>query len=286
MQTTTQTPQILLVGGTGKTGRRIAERLRQRGVAARVASRSSATRLDWEDATTWPAALAGIRRVYLTYAPDLAAPAAAERVRAFTDLAASSGVERIVLLSGRGEEAAEVSERTVQESGLEWTILRCSWFSQNFSEDYLLDAVLSGAVALPTGDVLEPFVDLEDVADIATAALTTDDHVAELYELTGPRLLTFEQATREIGVAAGRDLQYLPVTMDDYATALADAGLPPDLISLLTYLFTEVLDGRNASVTDGVERALGRPARDFADYAERAARSAVWQATSAAGAGR
>jgi uncharacterized protein YbjT (DUF2867 family) len=187
-----------------------------------------------------------------------------------------SGVQRLVLLSGRGEEEAQRVERVVQEAGAEWTIVRCSWFSQNFSENYLLEPILSGEVALPAGDIPEPFVDADDIADVAVAALTEDGHAGELYELTGPRLLTMEEAVGEITKATGRKIRFVPVSLEEYESVLAGQDVPAEFLSFLGYLFGEVLDGRNAHLTDGVQRALGREPRDFADYARDTAATGVW----------
>ncbi|MGH2671222.1 MAG: SDR family oxidoreductase, partial [bacterium] len=178
---------ILVIGGTGKTGRRIADRLTERGVPVRVASRSTTPTFDWTDESGWAAALAGTRAAYIAYQPDLAFPGAPEAITRVSELAKAAGVEKLVLLSGRGEEAAEVCERIVQAAGLKWTIVRCSWFNQNFSENFLLESVRAGEIALPAGDAVEPFVDADDIADVAVAALTEDGHDSEIYELTGPR---------------------------------------------------------------------------------------------------
>jgi uncharacterized protein YbjT (DUF2867 family) len=269
----------LILGGTGKTGRRVVQRLAARGLPVRIGSRAGTPPFDWEDEATWPAALHDVRSAYISYYPDLAAPGAADAVRSFTDLAVQHGVRRLVLLSGRGEEEAQRSERIVQDAGVDWTILRCSWFDQNFSEDYLREPVLSGEVAVPAGNVGEPFVDAGDIADLAAAALTEDRHAGQLYELTGPRLLTFADAVDEIARATGRDVRYVPVSIEQYALTLAEYGLPAEVVSLYTYLFSEVLDGRNACLTDGVQRALGREPRDFSAYARDAAATGVWSET-------
>lgn len=266
----------LVVGGTGKTGRRVVERLRARGVPVRIGSRSGEPPFDWEDHATWGPALQGVDRVYVTYYPDLAVPGAVEAVHLFTALAVELGVRRLVLLSGRGEAEARAAEQVVQASSVEWTVLRCSWFCQNFSESYILDSVLGGEVVLPAGDVGEPFVDADDIADVAVAALTEDGHARQLYELTGPRLLTFPQAVGEIAAVTGRDIKYVRISPEAYAAALREQGVPADFVWLLDYLFTTVLDGRNASVEDGVQRALGRPPRDFSEYARIASASGVW----------
>jgi len=266
----------LVIGGTGKTGRRVAERLTARGLPIRIGSRSGEPPFDWEDQATWAPALRDVDAAYVSYYPDLAVPGAPDAVGSLAAVALETGVRRLVLLSGRGEEEAQRAERVLQASGADWTIVRCSWFSQNFSESYLLDPVRSGEVILPVGDVPEPFVDADDIADVAVAALTEDGHSGQLYELTGPRLLTFAQAIEEVAKATGRDIRVVPASMEEYKSALAEADLPAEFVWLITYLFTEVLDGRNAHLTDGVQRALGRAPRDFTDYARDTAATGVW----------
>jgi len=266
----------LLLGGTGKTGRRVAERLTARGLPVRIGSRSGEPPFDWKDEATWAATLRDVQAAYVSYYPDLAIPGAVDAVRSFTDLAVENGVRRLVLLSGRGEEEAQRAEQVVQNSGAEWTILRSSWFSQNFSENYFLEPVLSGAVVLPAGNVGEPFIDADDIADVAVAALTENGHTSQLYELTGPRLLTFAEAVAEIATATGREIRYVQVSPEQYASALAEEGVPAEFVWLVNYLFTTVLDGRNAHLTDGVQRALGRQPRDFSDYARDTAATGIW----------
>ena len=274
---TTNEGMTLVLGGTGKTGRRVVQRLAERGIPIRIGSRSGEPAFDWTDPSTWAPALRDVRSAYVTFYPDLAMPGASEQVGEVARLAVKKGVRRLVLLSGRGEEGAFLGEKAVQESGAEWTIVRSTWFSQNFSEGVFLDQVRSGEVALPAGSVKEPFVDAEDIADVAVAALTEDRHRGEVYELTGPRLLTFAEATEEIATAAARQIRYVQISVEQYASLLAQLEVPADLASLVTYLFTEVLDGRNARVMDGVERALGRRPRDFRDYARAAAATGVWR---------
>lgn len=266
----------VIIGGTGKTGGRVAERLARRGVPIRVASRSSRPAFDWEQPSTWAAALDGARAAYVAYVPDLAVPGAAAAVAEVAALAVKRGVRRLVLLSGRGEDGALRGEQAVAASGAEWAVVRCSWFDQNFSEGAFADAVREGVVAVPDGQTPEPFVDADDVADVAVAALTDPSHAGRIHELTGPRALRFEEAVGEIARATGRDVRYEPVSVERYTAALAGAGLPGPVVSLVGYLFTEVLDGRNARPTDGVQRALGRPPRDFGDYARAAAATGVW----------
>jgi uncharacterized protein YbjT (DUF2867 family) len=274
----------LVTAATGKTGRRVADRLEAQGLPVRRASRSSSTPFDWDDRSTWAPALEGVGAVYVVYTPDLAVPAAPAAITAFTELAREQGVRRLVLLSGRGEEEAQRCERIVQSSGLEWTVVRASWFAQNFDEGAFHELVLSGEVALPAGDVLEPFIDLDDVADVAFAALTEDGHTGEVYEVTGPRLMTFADAVAEIAAASGRDIRFATIPRDAFQQGLEQAGLPEEQIELLDYLFTTLLDGRNAQLTDGVQRALGRPAGDFREYARAAAASGAWGAAAPRGA--
>jgi len=251
-------------------------RLRARGLPVRVGSRSGQPPFDWEDRSTWTPALDGVGSVYLTYYPDLAVPGAVEATGSFAELAVGRGVTRLALLSGRGEPEAERAEHAVRNSGADLTILRSTWFMQNFSEDYMLEHILGGEIRLPGDDVPTPFVDADDIADVAVAALTDDRHVGQLYELTGPCSLTFGDAAAEISRANGREVRYVPVSIGEHAAQAAEDGVPDDVIALLTYLFAEIVDGRNASTTDGVLRALGRQPRDFGDYARRTAATGVW----------
>ncbi|MFC9672559.1 MULTISPECIES: NmrA family transcriptional regulator [unclassified Streptomyces] len=267
---------VLVLGGTGKTGRRVVQRLAARHLPVRIGSRSGGLPFDWQKPATWEPALADVRAAYVTYQPDLAAPGAPETVGRFARLAAASGVRRLVLLSGRGEPDAARAEEALQQCGVEWTVVRSAWFNQNFSEDHLREAVVGGRIALPAGRVAEPFVDADDIADVATAALTEDGHAARLYEVTGPRLLTFADVAAQLGSAIGRRIEYVPLTPAEYAATLARAHVPKDVADLLGYLFTTVLDGRGAHLAEGVQQALGRAPRDFADYARSTAATGIW----------
>jgi uncharacterized protein YbjT (DUF2867 family) len=271
-----QAQTTLVLGGTGKTGRRVADRLAARGLPVRVASRSGEPPFDWADQATWEPALRDVESAYLAYYPDIGDPGAAEVIRRFVGLAGQSGLRRLVLLSARGEDAALAAEQAVRDSRADWTVLRASWFCQNFSEGILRDGVLGGEVVFPAGDVAEPFVDAGDIADAAVAALTQEGHAGQIYELTGPRLLTFAEAVAEIGRATGRPVRYTPVSPEQYAAGLTEYGLPPALVTFLTGLFTDLLDGRNARLADGVRRALGREPRDFGRFARDAVTSGAW----------
>ena len=269
---------ILVIGGSGKTGRRIVERLKALDVPTRAVSRSTQPAFDWNDSASWDAALKGVKAAYISYSPDLAVPGATEAVRAFVNRAVTHGVERLVLLSGRGEEEAQACERIVQASNIQWTVVRASWFMQNFSEGEFLDMVLGGAMTLPAADIPEPFIDVNDIADVAVAALTGEGHEYEIYEVTGPRLMTFTELAAEISAAAGREVQFVQIPGDAFAAAIAESGAPQEIAWLLNYLFETVLDGRNAYLADGVQRALGRKPADFSDFVRRIAARGVWNA--------
>lgn len=274
--TDTQAKPVLVLGATGKTGRRVVERLTLAGVPVRAGHRASEPPFDWDEPTTWATALDGAASAYISYYPDLAAPGAVEATSAFARLAVEMGVLRLVLLAGRGEDEAERAEQAVRDSGADLTIVRSTWFMQNFSEGDFRGQVLSGNVTLPAGDQVEPFVDADDIADVAVAALTEDGHVGELYELTGPRLLSFAEAIEEIANATGQEIRYAPVSVDEFASAMAAQNVPGEAIEIFSFLFGEILDGRNAHLTDGVRRALGREPRDFRDFVKDAAVAGVW----------
>ncbi|MFE3557118.1 NAD(P)H-binding protein [Streptomyces sp. NPDC059193] len=266
----------LVIGGTGKTGRRVAEKLTAQGRPVRVGSRSGAPAFDWNEPAGWPAALEGVDRVYVTYYPDLGFPGAAEQIGAFAEVAVAAGARRLVLLSGRGEEAAQRAEDALKASGADWTVVRASWFNQNFDESFFLEPVLAGEIALPTADAVEPFVDADDIADVVVAALGDDRHIGRTYELSGPRLLGFSDVAAELSKVTGREIAYVPVSDEDYRAVLRENGLPEEFADL----FALILDGRNAHVVDGVQEVLGRPPRDFADFAREAAATGVWDVRS------
>ena len=266
-------PTTLILGGSGKTGRRVAQRLRARGLPVRVASRTGDPAFDWSDERTWAAALRGVDAVYITYFPDLALPGAADHIGRLARQAVEGGTKKLVLLSGRGEPEVQPAEHAVRGSGAAWTILECAFFCQNFSEGGL--APVDGTIVFPGGDSAEPFLDADDIADVAVAALTDDAHAGKTYELTGPQLVTYAQAASEIQAASGRPMRYAPISFEGYAELLAQS-LPPEDVSFFIDLFRWLTDGHNAHVTDGVERALGRKPRSFGDYARAAAAAGAW----------
>lgn len=266
----------LVLAGTGKTGRRIVTRLGVRGVPVRVGSRTGEPPFDWQDDTTWAPVLHGVSSVYVAYYPDAGFPGAATVIGSFAALAARSGVRRLVLLADRGAAEAERAEQSVRDAGAEWTIVRAGFITQNFSEEFLADSIRAGVVALPVGDVPEPFTDAGDIADVVVAALTEDGHAGTIYELTGPRLLTFADAIGEIAKETSRQIRYLPVTPQEFVSALTEQGAPAEYAARLSGLMAEVFDGRRANLAEGVQRALGRQPRDFTDYVRETAPTGVW----------
>ena len=273
-------PPVLLVGGTGRTGRRVAERLRAHGRAVRTASRQGDPPFSWDDPAGWPAVLSGVRAAYVAYAPDLVLPQAEGQLRRLGVLAAEAGVERFVLLSGRGEPAAARSEEALRAAGRPVAVVRSSWFAQDFSEHFLLGPVLDGVLALPTRGrpgVAEAFVDVDDLADVVTALLLRPDPSSATFELSGPTLVTFAEAAAQISAATGRPVDYLPLDVADFVAGAVAAGVPVEEAEALGQLFAEVLDGRNEQLTDDVQQLLGRPPRPFADVVRDAAAAGAWE---------
>ena len=268
---------IAIVGGLGKTGRRVAARLEQLGHAARPVSRSTYPAFDWDKPDGWAAALSGARAAYVTFQPDLAVPQAREAIARLAQVARDQGLDHLVLLSGRGEEGAQRAEQALAASGLCWTVVRASWFAQNFSESFLADAVRAGELALPVGAVAEPFVDADDIADVVVAALTGRAPAWRVYEVTGPEALTFAEAALIVGKASGRPLTFRSVTPDAFGERLRAGGIPDEMIAMLIELFTTTLDGRNSAVAAGIDQALGRPPRPFSAYVKHAVATEAWR---------
>ena len=272
----TTTHTITVLGGTGHAGRRVVRRLRHRGTPVRVGSRAGVPEFRWERPETWAPLLDGAAAAFVAYTPDIAFPGAEETMAALGEEARRLGLGRLVLLSGRGEPAAARSEEALRSGGVPLTVLRSSFFAQDFSEHFLLDPVLAGVLALPTADVPEPFIDLEDLADVAVETLSGHQFAGTTLELTGPRSLTFAEAAAELSRVTGRRIEVVSVTPTEYVTGAIAGGLPAEDAEALANLFVEVLDGRNARASGDVERVLGRPATDFAEFARRTADTGVW----------
>jgi uncharacterized protein YbjT (DUF2867 family) len=269
------TRPVLVIGSTGKTGSRVAAKLTDKGVDVRAGSRAAARPFDWDAPETWHAALDGVRAAYVTYFPDLAFPGAVQKLESLCETAKAAGVEHLVLLSGRGEHHARQGEEVVRASGVDFTIIRAAWFAQNFSEGYLREPILAGVLPMPGGETPEPIIDIDDIADVAVAALTEEGHRGELYEVSGPRLMTFADMAAELSEATGRDIRHVPITFEDFHANIAlTAG--PFVADVFTAIARETLDGRNAHLANGVQRALGRLPRDFRDFARNAARENRW----------
>jgi len=263
-----ETKTTVILGGEGKTGRRIGQRLMARQMPFRMASRSTPLPFDWDDETTWGPTLKGAGAVYIAYYPDLAVPSAAEQIRRLAALAIDEGVRRAVLLAGRGEPQSHPAQRALRESGIDHTILECAFFCQNFDEGVVVP--VDDAIVFPGANIAEPFIDCDDIAEVAVAALRDPRHTNKTYDLTGPQALTFAEATALMAAASGRPLRYVPVSFETYAELLAP-HMPEEHVGFLIELFRDLLDGHNAHATDGVERVLGRKARDFGTYAQAAA---------------
>lgn len=268
---------ILVIGATGKTGRRIVEGLKERKHNVRIGSRNASPAFDWEDPTTYAAALRGMDRAYISYYPDLAVPGAKEAIQALTEIALKEGLEKVVLLSGKGEAEAEACEQIVANSGLNYTLVRASWFNQNFSESFLLDPILAGHVELPMSEVEIPFVDADDIADVASKVLVDDAYNGQTITVTGPNKLTFKEVINEIAAGTNKEIQFQAVSLEAYADAMKAAGLPDDYVWLFSYLFREVLGNPdNQEVCHDIERVLGRPATSFKQYVTKTAATGVW----------
>ncbi|MFF9206611.1 NAD(P)H-binding protein [Streptomyces sp. NPDC014986] len=270
----------LVLGATGKTGRRIAARLRLHGTPVRAASRSSRVRFDWSEPDGWNTVLRDVDVAYVV-PPPVPGP-----MHQFVARAEAAGVRRLVLLSGRGADGwgdsafgqhMRSAEEAVRGSSLGWTVLRASNFAQNFDEDVFHAPLVAGTLALPAGEVPEPFVDVEDLADAAVAVMTEGDrHAGRVYELSGPRSLTFAEAVELISRASGRPLTYRRITRDEYISSLAGQGLSRHDADDIAAMFVLMESGLIAGTTDDLASVLGRAPRTFGDYVVRAAASGAW----------
>jgi uncharacterized protein YbjT (DUF2867 family) len=268
---------ILVIGGTGKTGRRVAKLLKTRNQNVRVGSRYHSPVFNWDDPDTFKAALQGMERAYIVYYPDLAVPGAKEAIAQLTEVALKEGLKKVVLLSGKGEKEAEACEQIVADSGLNYSIVRASWFNQNFSEGAFLDFILNGTVALPMPEAKIPFVDADDIAEVASKVLLDDSFNNQTITVTGPEKMTFKEAVKIIAERIGKDIHFQPVSIEEFKEGMKAAGLPDSYVWLFGYLFREVLGNpENQSVSNDIVKVLGRKATDFSEFANKTAATGIW----------
>jgi uncharacterized protein YbjT (DUF2867 family) len=268
---------ILVIGGTGKTGRRVAQNLTKTGHNVRVVGRKTNPAFDWDNPETYAAALKDMDRAYIVYYPDLAVPGSRDAITALTEKALEAGLEKVVLLSGKGETEAEACEEIVANSGLNYTLVRASWFNQNFSEGTFLEFVLNGAVALPMPGAEIPFVDADDIADVVSKVLIDDSYNGQTITVTGPQKRTFKEIVDIMSESIDKPIQYVPISIDEFKEGMRQAGLPDSYVWLFGYLFKEVLGNpENQEVSDDVAKVLGRPAKDFETYAKETAATGIW----------
>lgn len=269
--------RIAVIGGTGKTGRLVVENLKAQGHHVRVLGRQTSPAFDWEDSQTYDLALEGMDRAYVVYYPDLAVPGAQEAIQTLTEKALQAGLEKVVLLSGKGEAEAEACEEIVANSGLNYTLVRASWFNQNFSEGAFTDYVLAGHLALPMPDAKIPYTDTQDIADMVTKVLLDDSFNRQTVTVTGPKKLTFQEVADILSQKLGRDIVYQPISMQKFKAGLTAAAVPEPVIWLLSYLFTEVLGrSENQTVSDDVEKILQRQPISFETYVEKTVAAGLW----------
>lgn len=272
-----RTENILVIGGNGKTGRRVAENLSQLGHNVSVVGRKTNPAFDWENTDTYDAALKDMDRAYVVYYPDLAVPGSRDAISTLTEKALQAGLEKVVLLSGKGETEAEACEDIVANSGLNYTLVRASWFNQNFSEGAFLEFVLNGTVALPMPDARIPFVDVNDIADVVCKVMVDDAYNGQTITVTGPQKRTFKEVVEIMAAATNKHIQFVPISIDEFKDGMQKAGLPDSYVWLFGYLFQEVLGNpENQEVSDDVAKVLGRPAIDFETFAKQTAATGIW----------
>ncbi|WP_298504418.1 NmrA family NAD(P)-binding protein [uncultured Maribacter sp.] len=273
-----KTENIVVIGGTGKTGSRVAKNLKESGYNVRIVGNKTNPGLDWENQETYDAVLEGMDRAYIVYYPDLAVPGSKKAITILTKKAITAGLKKVVLLSGKGETEAEACEQIVANSGLDYTLVRASWFNQNFSEGAFIDFVLDGVVALPMPEARIPFVDANDIADVVSKVLVDDSYNGQTITVTGPEMRSFEEVVGIMADASNRHIQYVPISIEEFKDGMQKAGLPDSYVWLFGYLFKEVLGNPdNQEVSYDVEKVLGRKAIDFTEYAAKVAATGIWK---------
>jgi uncharacterized protein YbjT (DUF2867 family) len=269
------TLRLLIVGGTGTTGSRVADQVRGPGVAVRIATRRPSAaehvRFDWTEPRSHAGVLTGIDAIYLVAPIGVTEPASL--VEPFLATALHAGVRRVVLLSSsaipEGGTGLGGLHRLVRTTVPEWTVLRPSWFMQNFLGDHPVGTAVreSGEIVTATGDGRVAFIDAADIAAVAARALTDEEPHNTSYVLTGPEALSYADTAAIIAGVTGRPIRHRPVGPAELTDRLTAAGYPRDFAELLPGLDVAISTGTEDRVTTTVPELTGRPARSFTDFA-------------------
>lgn len=257
---------ILIIGAGGQTGRKVSQKLDSLGIPHKKVSRTSSFKFDWNDEDTWKGALYGTSALYLNYFPNPALPPAIKHIYKICNLAKELNVKHITLLSERGNEVAKLCESIVINSVESSTIVRASQFYQNFTEGFFNYCIENCTFALPVANIKEPFIDIDDIADVVVASLTDERHKNMIYEVTGPELLSFSDVANKFSEVLGKNIKFTQVSLGEFSLTLNRLGLAQEIIQMFRYLFTVTLDGRNESLSNGVELALNRLPKTFDDF--------------------
>jgi len=269
--------RVLVIGGTGKTGSAVVRGLRARGVMTSIASRTAngpdRVRFDWADPSSHAAALHEAEAIYLV-APALVRDPSLWMVP-FIERAIARGTRRFVLLSssaidehapGMGAVHAALAARAP-----EWTVLRPSWFMQNFSDpQHALGRSIreERTIISATGDGRLGFIDAEDIAAVAVATLLEPANAALV--LTGPEALSYAEAAAILSRVIGEPVVHHALTSEAWQARMIAGGMPADYAALLGALEQAIADGAEDRVTDEVLRRTGRPPRSLEAFAREA----------------
>jgi uncharacterized protein YbjT (DUF2867 family) len=268
----------LILGGSGRTGSRVARNLAQRGIGTRTAARHGADiRFDWDDPAAHANALSGVDRVYLV-TPVLRV-SYADQVAAFLDLAETAGVRHVTFLSTynadrapHGIDIAAVEANLAARQAITHSVLRPAWVMQNFTDDHL--PVVDGVITAPSGGGAEAFVDADDIAAVgAETLLHPGVHAGARYTLTGPQALTFDAVAAIIAAAAGRPVSYNDIDQEAWISGALTVGVPADYAVMLRWLTGAIIAGNGSVPADDIEKVTGRPPVTFRAFAERNARA-------------
>ena len=268
---------VLVTAPNSKTGKQVVKLLKRENIPFRAASRSTSVPFDWENEKTWASAISGAHAVYVVIPPNLAFADMPQRLKAFLTYCEAVRVRRIILLSGRGEDEAAKIEEVALSNAIPTTVLRASWFAQNFSEGYFVEGVVNGQLAIPSKLVREPFIDTRDIAKAVVFALKDKSSNNYVFELTGPELLSFEDVAKKFTKHLDQSVTYVYMPIEDYINQLLQFGVSTDEIDLTRFLFGELLDGRNAYTTSDLSLLLGEQGTSFEQFIQHTKPSGVWQ---------
>lgn len=268
------TRKILVTGATGTIGQALIKQLQTKNAdfvagvrnveeaKKKLPSVSNFVEFDFSNSATYEGAVENIDSVFVLGPPIVLN--LEELVAPFLDFLKGKGINRVVYLSALGSENMKLLTfhttltQKIKDDGFDYTILKPSFFAQNFKNYEWENITERGVVYVPAGTGKAGFVDVNDIAAVAAAALTEDGHSGKTYEITGPEILGYQDAANLLSEVMGKQIVYPNPTPEEFGATLKQAGAPDFIASYMIDVYSMILNNHVNVLSNHVEEVTGK----------------------------